>query len=170
MLTNKELTRIVQQFDEILQDQPKSTQQREALAHRIDDFIKRYSEKIPTPPVRLKEARDALSKCNLPLTKFIFEQESRLAMARYDQDVPVEVSPSVAISIVSEKKKYRTLPTQFDSIDHDKPKRLVKKMIESLQMIRDDLQKIAEKYQRHKEKQRRIRFILDQINSYDPLY
>ncbi|OHT10232.1 hypothetical protein TRFO_20531 [Tritrichomonas foetus] len=170
MITKKDLHKIINRFDTILQDQPQTKQQRQAFAHQIDEFIKRYSEKPPTPKVKLLEAKETLSQCNLPLTNYIFLQETKLTGERYKQKSPLSLSPSVAVSIVSQKKKYRTIPTQFDSIDHEKTARLANKMIESLQAIRDDIQIIAEKHQKHKEKQRKIQFILQQIRSYDPYF
>ena len=72
----------------------------------------------------------------------------------------LELSPSVAISILAQKRKVRSVATEFDSIDHAKAERLTNQVIGSLEMIRDDIADIAERHTKHKMKKRAVQQIL----------
>lgn len=190
-MNRQQLHKIIKKFDSIFQNQVHQIypgtydsvnqfkQQRQILSHQIDDFLKIYTEKPPTPRSKLIEVSKMLSECNLPLTNYIFMQEANLAEnERYftlnsQFSHSLSLSPSVAVTVISQKKKFRTIPTQFDSITEQLEKEKIKNqkqlqmMIESLQMIRDDIEHIAEKYQKHKEKHTRIQYLLQRIAEYD---
>ena len=159
MISEEALERIVGRFER-LQSRNLSTQKhsRQSLAHQIDEFLMRY-QPAPTPRHYLEKAQRALLKCNLPLTNCIFRQESQLAEQHYPKG-PLEISPSVAISVVAQKRKVRSVATEFDSIDHGKAERLTSKMIGSLETIRDDIADIAERHHKHKMKKRAVQQIL----------
>lgn len=187
-MNTQQLHKIIKKFDAIFQNQVNQIsyvsenqfkQQRQILSHQIDDFLKIYSEKPPTPRSKLMEASKILSECNLPLTNYIFLQEANLAEnERYFTSNnkfshSLSFSPSVAVTVISQKKKYRNIPIQFDSITEQlerekaKAQQQLQIMIESLQMIKEDIQHIAEKYQKHKEKQKRIQYLLQKIEEYN---
>lgn len=195
-MNTQELHKIIKKFDAIFQHQvhqlyPISSsgsgygsvnrfkQQRQILSHQIDDFLKIYSEKPPTPRSKLIEVSKLLSECNLPLTNYIFMQEANLAeneryfTSKNEFSHSLELSPSIAVTVISQKKKFRNIQTQFDTMteqierEKDKNQKQLQMMIKSLQMIRDDIQHIAEKYQKHKEKQKRIQYLLQRMAEYE---
>lgn len=195
-MNSRELHKIIKKFDAIFQSQVHQIypnmgnrtayasvnqfkQQRQILSHQIDDFLKIYSEKPPTPRSKLIEVAQMLSECNLPLTNYIFMQEANLAeneryfISKDQLSNLLSLSPSVAVTVVSQKKKYRNVSVQFDNLTEEiekekaKNQKQLQMMIESLQAIRDDIQKIAEKYQKHKEKQMKIQYLLQQTKEYE---
>lgn len=194
-LSRNELENILQKFDSVLQTHQQQLSlhdtidssysqnsisfqaQRHILSHQIDNFLKKYSNSPPTPKQKLDEVAQLLSECNLPLTNYIFMQEanfteiSRISGNNF-QNI-LDISPSVAVTIVSQKKTYKTASVQFDSqseqifIEKEKCKNAVAHMIQSLQTISDDIETIAHKHQQHKEKQRKIQALLRRIHEND---
>lgn len=159
MISDEALERLVGRFERI-QSRNLDTQKhsRESLAHQIDEYLMQYQPN-PTPRHYLEKAQRALSKCNLPLTMCIFRQEAQLVEQRHPKGC-LELSPSVAISILAQKRKVRSVATEFDSIDHAKAERLTNQVIGSLEMIRDDIADIAERHTKHKMKKRAVQQIL----------
>lgn len=141
-MTSRELHKIIKKFDAIFQSQVHQIypnmgnrtaytsvnqfkQQRQILSHQIDDFLKIYSEKPPTPRSKLIEVAQMLSECNLPLTNYIFMQEANLAeneryfISKDQLSNLLSLSPSVAVTVVSQKKKYRNVSVQFDNLTEE---------------------------------------------------
>jgi hypothetical protein len=153
-----DLSGFVAKLDRIALVSPPSKRARQALAHQIDDFLSSF-HMPPTPGPQLEQARHALTQCNLPLTKCVFEQEAGLALDALEHP-QLAISPSVAISIIAPKRQLRSVEVQWTSVDHTLPERLLKRMISSLAEIRSDMADIADRYEIHKRKQRELRRIL----------
>lgn len=167
MNDRKDLVSIVKRFESVTMTSNRSKRARQALAHEIDDFLEHYQKKSRTPTARLNQAHEILSRCNLPLTNYIFIQESGIEEAiNPDHNCGLEISPPVSISIIAKKKKYRSEETQFCSIDMNSARKQAAKMLEG---IKDELSNIAVKHQKYKEKQRKIK-ILCQCSSSDNFY
>lgn len=157
-MTAPTLDQIVAHFETGTRAFQRSKEARQALAHEIDEYLQKY-EKRPTPRYHLLEAERALSKCHLPLTKCIFQQESGLLERKLPKS-ELRLSPSVAISVVADRKKLCSVGTQFTSFNPDKCKMLEEKFVSSLESIRDGLSAIAERHEKHKMKKRAIRRII----------
>jgi hypothetical protein len=157
-MQERDLNAIIDRFERLSQDPEREKHMRQALAHEIDDFLKGFARDV-TPRHHLEKAERALAKCNLPLTNCIFHQESRLA-ARIWPKSSLGILPSIAISIVSQKKTLKSVSTQWNGIDHDRTERLAKKMLNTLKVIREDVVEIAERHERHKRKRREMKLVL----------
>ena len=153
MNSNQKLQQIIHDFE---RDLPKTTKhKREALAHQIDDFLL-CQNPSQTPEIYLEEVRTALSKCNLPLTRCIFEQETSLKIQDPSKS-PLEISPSVSITVVPVIQKTHSQCTQTDTC-FEKTNTSVSKTIESLQSIKTEVTEILKKYEKHKHNRKHFHY------------
>jgi hypothetical protein len=151
-MATSELDSLVARFERLSQNPQQHKRARQSLALDIDAFLAGFSVSR-TPRHRLVAAQRALSKCSLPLTKFIFAQEADL-MGRVFEDGGLALSPEVSISVVSGKRNMRSISTQCDLIDGDLPKRLAGRMVQSLEEIRGDVSQMAEGHAKRKQKRK----------------
>lgn len=146
---------IVARFENASRGLERNKEIRQELAHEIDEFLNKRVHR-QTPRKYLMEAELALSKCDLPLTKCIFQQESGLVQKVFPKP-PLSISPTVAVSVVADRRKVSSTGTQFSSLDPELTRHLEEKFVQSLESIRDGLSVIAEKHQKHKLKNRALR-------------
>jgi hypothetical protein len=159
------LARIVDKLDR-LSEVPKERQRaRDCIALEVDDFLSQM-QRSPTSRVTLETAEMALSQCNLPLTKIIFECEAKIAVRQLSRPGLV-ISPSVAVSAVVPKRVLRSVGLQFESIDPKAQQRIAGEVAATLTQIRNDLSAIAQRHERHKLRRREINRLLQLLESDD---
>jgi hypothetical protein len=159
-MSREELDSIIEKFDRFSHDPDRQKRARLSLAHEIDTFLAHFSL-AQTPRRSLVHAQAALSRCNLPLTNYIFSQEAGLSMAAFPEG-QLELSAEIAVTVVSEKRSLRSISTQCDLVDYYLPKRLVGKMVRSLETIRGDVSRISE---RHEARKRKQKLLIDIVRS-----
>lgn len=151
------LDRIVQRFERISSRRSDQGQSRLALAHEIDEFLRRFPHK-PTSESRIVRAQIALDRCNLPLTKYIFGTETNIDYER-EPKAALEISPSVAITVIAPKRKVKHSSVQFNSVDYDEITRLGSKVIHSLEDVRTGVSGIADRYDQRQRRKKAIQWI-----------
>ena len=135
---------------------PKSKKAKQALAHEVDQFLSNYQYPKQNYPA-LHDVRKALKKANLPLTSYIFEQETGLIVKESEEPKPfLQLSPSISITISERKPKRETQATECNIISYENQKLLKKKMVHSLEGIRDDLTQIADKHAKYEKRRHQL--------------
>lgn len=134
------------------------------FAEDIEKFLEKHAENKISPKRNLIAVKNALEKCNLPLTSIVFQQEVKKQLANgSDESIELEISPPVSITIAELCTLHAPVSCQCD-IDKEVIKELKSKYTLNLQQIKAELEEISERHREYKKRRS-----LKQLNDIEEL-
>ncbi|EAX87197.1 hypothetical protein TVAG_215480 [Trichomonas vaginalis G3] len=127
------------------------------FAQDIEKYLEKHGDNKLTSKRNLIAAKNALERCNLPLTSIVFHQEVRRQLDNgSDNVVELEISPPVSITIAELRNLYTSVSAQCD-MDKELLKKLKSKYTSNLKEIRSELEDISQKHKEYKQRQTKKR-------------